>query len=280
MKTTLQISLFLNATLLTSLSFAQAPVFPPSQVPLSMPAQTFTPSYSQAPHNPYPQMMPPQAVAPRAAVNQLQQPANEFSGYLGIVIDVLPSSVLAQLPQGVTQGILVKSFASDSPAINSDLKPYDVIFSYDNTRLNHPTQFIKLVRNDKPGRTVTFKVIRKGQILEIPVTLGSQKTPSAKEFNGLAIKQLGKNKYEALIRYIGVNGNKQMRSYKGTRQEIFEQAINARDLPEAERQQLLYATRPRKGNSNSNSGFGSFFPFGGKNESGKDWMNPGRFFKW
>ena len=181
------------------------------------------------------------------------------------------------MPSGITQGVLVKEFAPDSPAINSELKPYDIIYAYGNTKINHPTQLIKLVRNDEPGKTVTLKIIHQGQQKDIQITLGSQKTPNPKEFNGLAIKQIGKNTYNALVRFVGVNGNKQMRSYKGTREEIYEQALNATDLPQSERQQLLFATRPRNGNSKS--GFGSFFPFG-KNESGKDWMNPSRFFKW
>jgi hypothetical protein len=206
------------------------------------------------------------------------KPFNEFSGYLGIAVDTLPSAVSAQLPNGVTQGVLIKSFAPDSPAVTTELKPYDVMFAYDDIKLNHPAQFIKIVRSDKPGREVKIKVVRKGGILEIPVTIGSQQTPNPKEYNGLAIKQISKDKYQAIVRFVGSSGNKQVRTYEGNREEIFEQAQNAQDLPQAERQQLLYATRPRK--NNSNNGFGSFFPFGGNHSSGNNWMSPGKFFNW
>lgn len=287
--------------LLASTSFAQTPApFPPIfqlkpqnpylapqmySAPFSPTTPTQNPQYqqnSQYIQNPQMRMAPQgyyqrQVQAPQNA--KPAKPFREFSGYLGLGLDILSPSVRAQLPSGINQGILVKEFAKDSPALNTDLKAFDVIYGYGKIAINHPAQFIKIVRNDQPGRSVNLKVVRKGQLLNVPVSLGSQKTPNPKEFNGLAIKQLGKNTYEALIRFVGANGNKQMRSYKGTREEIYQQAYNAQDLPHEERQQILYATRPRQGGSN-NSGFGSFFPFGGKNESGKDWMNPSRFFKW
>ena len=287
MKRIILISTTLLAVVTLNTGFTQTPVFPPmnpfpnGQVPrYPMPMGQIPGQYpyptNQPRQMPYPQAYP-QPQMPPAAQPRAKPPYREFSGYLGIITDVIPASAKAQLPDGISQGILAKQFAPDSPAVSSDLKPYDVIVAYDNTPLSHPAQFIKLVRKDKPGRTVNLKVVRKGKILDVPVTLGSQKTPDPETYNGLAIKQLGKNKYEALLRFIGPDGNKQMRSYKGTRQEIFEQALEAYDLPPAEREQLLFATQPRKGGNKS--GFGSFFPFG-KNESGKDWMNPGRFFKW
>jgi len=283
-----KINLLIGAFILlaSSSSFAQPSVFPPVQGQPPVPMSGYPTPYGQILQNPqavYPQQMPaPQLATATQQPSQTkpQQDFKEFSGYLGIATDILPSSVAAQLPEGLTQGILIKEFAPDSPANVSDLKPYDVLVGYGGIKINHPAQFVKLVREDSPGKKVQLKVVRKGQVLDIPITIGSQKTPNPKEFNGLAILQSGKNTYTASIRYIGVNGNKQIRLYKGTRAEIFQQALDAQDLPPAERQQLLFATRPRKKNSNSNSGFGSFFPFGGKNESGRDWMNPSRFFNW
>jgi hypothetical protein len=227
---------------------------------------------------PYPQMGQMQAPNTQQRIAPAQQPFREYSGYLGITVDVVPSSVAAQLPVGSTQGVLVKSFAPDSPAA-SDLKPYDVMINYGDVKLNHPEQFIKTVRADEPGRVVKIKVVRKGKTIEVPITVGSQKTPDPKEFNGLAIKQISKNKYRAIVRFVGPSGNKQVRIYEGDREEIFEQANNAQDLPAVERQQLLYATRPRQ--KNSNSGFGSFFPFGNSNNNGgNNWMNPRKYFNW
>jgi len=279
MKYFIHIALFTNILLISLSSNAQSPVFPPpNQVPYGYAQQPYMQPYG------YPQAYPRMTAPPqqqRPATQQqaaTQKPFREFSGYLGLATDILPSSVAAQLPQGSSQGILFKEFAENSPARNSDLRPFDVIVEFDTKKVSHPAQFIKYVREAEPGKTVNIKVVRQGTIMDIPVTIGAQQTPNPKEFNGLAIKQIGEDKYRAVIRFIGANGNKQIRSYEGDREEINQQAINAQDLPQAEREQLLFATRQRKGKSNN--GFGSFFPFGNNNgNNSNNWMNPGKYFK-
>lgn len=204
--------------------------------------------------------------------------------YLGIGVDVLPQSVVAQLPSGVStgEGIIVTRFANDSPAKISGLQVNDILLAYDGTKLLHPKQFIDLVHNDKPGREVTLKVLRNGKIISHTVTLGMQNIPT--ERNGLVIKQLGKNDYLAIIHFTDANGKQQKREYRGTRQQIYYQAYQARDLPPKDREQILYAAGgPRHksksgwgsmfpfGNNNSNNGWGSFFPFGNHNKHNNSW---------
>jgi hypothetical protein len=296
------LGIFVLCIVITNTSFAQSPyppLYPQTAAPQTMPPPTYVPpppayltpanpalAYPMMPGgtarqtygNPYLQPRQPQLQAPSPRPQQApQQPFRTFSGYLGITLDVVPSPVAAQLPKGSSQGVLIKGFAPDSPAASSDLKAFDVMIKYGNSKLHHPEQFIKLVRDDQPGKVVTIRVARQGKILDIPVTIGSQKTPNPKEFNGLVIKKIGENQYRATIRFIGPNGNKQIRSYEGDRQQIFDDVMQAQDLPPAEREQLLFATRPR--NKQSNNGFGKFFPFGGNN-TGSKWMNPGKFFNW
>ncbi|MEE9327234.1 MAG: PDZ domain-containing protein [Cocleimonas sp.] len=281
-------SILTFGVLLLSVASSAQPSFYPAQN--QMPYGN--PQYAQPAMQPFayvPQGYPTYMMAPQAQRQQQaqprkpteQKPFREFSGYLGLVTDILPSSVSAQLPKGNAQGILFKSFSDKSPARNSDLKPFDVIVEFNKQKVIHPAQFIKSVRAAEPGKTVNLKVVRQGVVIDIPVTVGAQKTPNPKEFNGLAIKQIGEDKYRAIIRFVGANGNKQMRTYEGDREEIFQQAMDAQDLPKAEREQLLYATRPR--NNKSNNGFGSFFPFSnnsGNNGSGSNnWMNPSKYFK-
>jgi len=305
MKAIPAISLFLYPILMLSAftqpafsqpSFTQPPMSFPSQFPMQrMQRMPYTPQSAYPAQYPYPyQQQMPQAQYGYPAMQQgypqqqvaqgmpplskkPQKPFREYSGYLGLITDIVPSSVIAQLPNGVTQGVLFKSFSKNSPASSSDLKPFDVMFSYNKIPLNHPAQLIKLIRKDEPGSTAIFQVVRKGKILEVAVTLGSQKTPNPKDVNGLEIKQTGKSTYRAIIHFLGPNGNKQLRSFQGTKEDIFDEVLNTTGLPQAERQQLLFAMQARRG---SNSGFGSFLPFG--NNGNKDWkfMDPGKYFKW
>lgn len=252
---------FCTSLLLPSLVIAN-PIFPPE-----------TENPTQQTQTPAPQVS---ATIPTESTEAQADKFREFSGYIGVAVDLLPPSVAAQLPEGLSQGVLVKELAQNSPALNA-LQPFDVMIAYGQTPLHHPAQFIKLVRESEPTSTATIKVVRKGQILDVPVILGSQETPNPKTYNGVAINQIGEETFRAVVRFVGPNGNKQMRTYQGSRDEIFEQARNANDIPPNERQQLLYATQPLP---NNNNGFNSFFPFGGNNNGDEHWMNPSKYFNW
>jgi hypothetical protein len=205
-----------------------------------------------------------------------QAPKEVITAYMGIGVDILPQSVVSQLPSGVSsgEGIMVTRFADDSPAKKSGLQVYDIILSYDDTKLIHPKQFIDLVRKDKPTREVKLKILRNGKVSTHTVTLGMQKKPQAPL--GLSIKQTGENAYVASIRFLDARGQQQLRQYRGTREQIYYQALNARDLPPKDREQILFAAGSKKGKSSSN-GWGTFFPWGNRNNGDNTW---GSFFPW
>jgi len=191
------------------------------------------------------------------------------AAYLGMGVDILPPSVVAQMPAGVStgEGILITRFADDSPAKKSGLRAYDILLSYDGNKLIHPKQFIDLVRKDQPARSVTLKILRNGKVSDHTVTLGSQKIPQIPD--GLSIKSAGNNTFVASIRFRDASGNQQLREYKGTREQIYVQALNAQDLPQKEKQQILYSAGGTK-NNKSNS-WGSFMPFG-NNKNGSSFF--------
>lgn len=204
-------------------------------------------------------------------------PQGNYSAYIGMGVDLLPASVIAQMPKGIStgEGIMVTRFTEGSPAERSDIRAYDILLSYDKHKIIHPAQFITLVRNDKPGRTVQLTLVRNGQVITRAVTLASQKRPTIPD--GLSIKQMGENNYMATIRFKDAKGQQQLRQYKGTRQQIYYQALQATDLPQADKAQILYAAGGTEqaenksffesftpfGSKNGNSSWGSFFPFGG-----------------
>ncbi|MEE9351984.1 MAG: PDZ domain-containing protein [Thiotrichaceae bacterium] len=290
MKTLLQVAA-LTLPLLTAPSMAEsiAKAATPTTTATSAnphgdwPAAEAEQPQTQPAKRPVPVAQAAPASTPRAT-EKIATKDKSTAGYLGIGLDVLPQSVVAQMPSGVStgEGILVTRFADDSPAKKSGLRAYDILLSYDATKLIHPKQFIMLVRNDQPGREVKLKVLRNGEVMNHSVTLGLQKIPQAA--NGLSIKQLGKKLYLASIRFTDASGKQQLREYKGTRQEIYYQAQNARDLPAKDKEQVMYAAggpQQKKsnnswgsfmpfGNSNGNNsnGFGSFMPFGGNNNNG------------
>lgn len=76
--------------------------------------------------------------------------------------------------------------------------------------------------------------------------------PPGKDFDGLAIRKIGQDVYEASIGFVDASGQKQRRAYQGNRQQLYTQVLNARDLPQGARQQLLFAIGPRQQQQNNN----------------------------
>lgn len=232
-------------------------------------------------------------------------------GYLGIGFDKVPASIRAHLPENISaqQGLIVTRFANTSPAVQAGMKVHDILLTYDGQPIEKPEYFIKKIREDKPGRKVTFTLVRQGQLLTLPVTLSAQvkkkltvppstqqrvthpyqlpphlqaplarKTAPNTNFNGLMIRKIGNDIYDASIGIIGKDGKPQRRSYKGNRMQILQQIMQTNDLPAQVKQQLLFAVQPRR-QSQPSSNWGAMpnMPFG-KNNNFNNNFNPNQFF--
>ncbi|MDX2075031.1 MAG: trypsin-like peptidase domain-containing protein [bacterium] len=96
-------------------------------------------------------------------------------GYLGVGLQAvrLPSSISAVLSQET--GLMLVSVEADSPAEKGGLFMGDVVVALD----GHPTPhldalYMVLNSPNRIGKTVVAKVVRGGQMQEIPVTIGEK----------------------------------------------------------------------------------------------------------
>jgi hypothetical protein len=197
---------------------------------------------------------------------------NTFA-YMGVRVDLLPKSMQAQLPEDVLvgQGIMVTGFGKDSPAQVQGLKKYDVLLTYDRHALMHPKKFISLIRNDKPGRMVKLKLVRKGKTMTLDVTLSSQKQPLNEDqldyqynlqtqgYDGMKIKQFSKDDFQASIRYLASDGVVRSRTFAGTYRKIQRDIYAANDMSMIAKQHLMQAITKRK--KDEDGWFGDMMPF-------------------
>ena len=193
--------------------------------------------------------------------------------YMGVRVDLLPKTMLAQLPEDVLigQGIIISGFAKKSPAEAQGLLLYDVLLTYDRHALMHPKTFIQLIRNDKMGRTVKLKVLRKGKIIIINITLTSQQQPLTEDqldyqynlqtqgYDGMKIKQFDTDDFQAAIRYLASDGVVRSRTFAGTYKKIQRDIYAANDLSARAKQHLMQAITKRK--KNEDGWFGNIMPF-------------------
>ncbi len=93
--------------------------------------------------------------------------------YLGIRYQALNPAINLQLGLPANQGgVIIVQVVPRSPAAQAGLRRMDVVTEIDNTPLKSEWSFTQLINQHKPGDTVTLKVLRGNQTLNVRVTLG------------------------------------------------------------------------------------------------------------
>jgi serine protease Do len=103
------------------------------------------------------------------------------SSYLGIgVVEITPDRAKA-LHLKDEKGVEVRCVDPDSPAAKAGFKEGDVVLEYNGQRVEGGEQFIRLVRETPPGRTMPLLVWRNGANQTVTASIG-QRSPGALAF--------------------------------------------------------------------------------------------------
>jgi hypothetical protein len=228
--------------------------------------------------------LPQSALVQAADTSTATSQSQPVGGYLGVTIGRLPDSVRAQLPTTIPaqQGILVEQVMEDSPAAKAGLQPFDILLQYNDQKLFSPEQLTRLVGSDTRGQPVELTLVRGGQISTLQVTLAESHLPQSAQrrsrpelpslpfhghpwrpfpgsgqralqaaegswesFDSLSLEKLNGDQYKAAIGYLAKDGTHKRLDFQGTRQEIRQQILTQKDLPDKERDQLLDALSSR-----------------------------------
>jgi len=212
--------------------------------------------------------------------------------FLGVMVEEVHPAFGSHLPgTGVKgQGLMVEDVGKDSPAGKAGIKSHDILMTYDDQKLFTPEQFVKLIHADKPGREVSFGIIREGKSQTVKVQLGQrdakwdhhpyghsnwphqqqfwhgpnqgpQRTngadnehPAWNSFDALTLKKLDNNRFKASVSYTDKDGKLQKHEYEGTRDEIRKKIEEDKNLMPNERYHLVRGLDLQDGNF-------PFFPF-------------------
>ena len=98
------------------------------------------------------------------------------SGFLGVLVESVDSSIASAQNLSVTHGALVTNVTAASPASRAGLKVGDVVVKLDSTTINTASQLTKAVQAHKPGTEVTVVVNRSGATRTFHVRLATRPT--------------------------------------------------------------------------------------------------------
>jgi S1-C subfamily serine protease len=94
--------------------------------------------------------------------------------FIGATLQTLTPDLAKKLGLNGVQGSMVVSVVFGSPAYKADLRAYDVITGMDGTAYKDNQSLISAIQKKKIGDKVTLNVIRNGEKIDVPITIGNK----------------------------------------------------------------------------------------------------------
>ncbi len=105
-------------------------------------------------------------------VDQLKQYGETRRGWLGVHVQNVTDEIAESLGLQEPKGALVATVSPDSPAAAAGIQPSDVILSFDGEPIENMRSLPRAVAATPIGKSVPVEVLRKGQTVDINVTVG------------------------------------------------------------------------------------------------------------
>ena len=105
-------------------------------------------------------------------LSQLYDKGNVTRGWLGVAIQSISPEMLNAFQLDDANGALVSGIVTDAPAHKAGLQQGDVIVGFHGSKVDDSSVLPGLVAVVAPGTTVEVEIIRDGERMTIPVTLG------------------------------------------------------------------------------------------------------------
>ena len=167
-------AIIITATLaLAGTMAAQSGTIPPPPPP---PQQTTpaTPAAPATPGTPAAPAAPATAARPRARVYRYTTSSTSSTSYLGVDVRTVTPSRAKELKLKNDQGVEITMVDQDGPAGKAGLEERDVVVSFNGQPVQNADQLRGMIRDAKPGTTISLGIVRNGNSQTIQATLANR----------------------------------------------------------------------------------------------------------
>ncbi|HCL62760.1 MAG TPA: serine protease [Rhizobiales bacterium] len=105
-------------------------------------------------------------------VDQLKQYGETRRGWLGVHVQNVTQEIADSLGMPQPSGALVANVSPNSPAAAAGLQPSDVILKFDGQPIDNMRSLPRAVASTAIGKSVPVELLRKGQTVDVNVTVG------------------------------------------------------------------------------------------------------------
>jgi len=99
--------------------------------------------------------------------------------YIGIYMDDVTDQIKEQYDYPHEAGVMITDVVEDGPAAEAGLREHDIIYRFDDAKVENSLHVCSLVQAKKPGEKVTLVIYREGKKKTVDVTLGRRELPVA-----------------------------------------------------------------------------------------------------
>jgi serine protease Do len=105
-------------------------------------------------------------------LDQLKQYGETRRGWLGVHVQNVTDEIATSLGLQEPKGALVAKVSPDSPASSAGIQPSDVILKFDGQPIDNMRSLPRAVAATAIGKSVAIELLRKGQSVDLNVTVG------------------------------------------------------------------------------------------------------------
>lgn len=107
-------------------------------------------------------------------VGEILEDGEASHPFLGIQPAAVTGPIAERFQLGQREGVLVLDVSEGGPAQQAGVEPGDVIVGIDDADVATVEQFLAALREVQPGQTVSLRVVRDGEVQELPVAVGDR----------------------------------------------------------------------------------------------------------
>jgi Do/DeqQ family serine protease len=116
----------------------------------------------------------------KAVLEQIIKNGAVTRGWIGVELAPVTPALAESFKLGTLDGAIIKGVLTDGPADRAGVKPGDVLVSIEGKPIADPQGVLNAVTVIAPGSEAKVKLKRKGQDLELPVTIGRRPKQQAR----------------------------------------------------------------------------------------------------